>query len=667
MSSLDYQLIRAADCGRVNEVRSLLRRGVPVNAVDNNGETPLHWASWNGHSKVATMLLDSGANANAVNGHDNTPLHFASWNGHSKVAKTLLAEGANVNAVGKSGRTPLHCASWEGRDKVAKMLLGEGADINATNNDGKTPLDLARSKSQQAVVTLLEDVLAGRIVPAGNERKGRFIEVLNNVLTSVEATDEGRPFIDENGKTVTLMDLMRRPIELMDDFFQLKMIYTSVNAYHRVGVMKDGGRSALLISALERAKYFCKDGYHHAIYGTALDYSVEKGIIDDFKRKELSSDATVVRVMTSDGIKYMLKMIQANTRAILQLKEEANDLRWATYKAVGELREDVALVNDSLNTLREGMLYKQKVKAVGSLVSAVLNAFSFGAAGSAIQGVMGLTLARIVDFGDPANIKNALQSVTQFDMASLASEAEKITLHDTLQKCTELGVGALEDRKLDEALEEKNTVVVVAAAVEQFDMASLTSEAEKIMLHDTLQKCFEIGANALEDGNLDEALEKKNTVVVVAAAAAVFSSVENDAPSENKDPSATSPCEPSASTFAGLLGKESSTSEAAKSGAGAASSDTKTRGIADDDLLHTDDWEDILFALEDVCLNGDADQKKAYTYIIREGKGYEGGRDHFLALVKRSLKLRLKAKENKGTDGDVAAAEFLVSRFALLT
>jgi len=613
MSSLDYQLIRAADCGRVNEVRSLLRRGVPVNAVDNNGETPLHWASWNGHSKVATMLLDSGANANAVNGHDNTPLHFASWNGHSKVAKTLLAEGANVNAVGKSGRTPLHCASWEGRDKVAKMLLGEGADINATNNDGKTPLDLARSKSQQAVVTLLEDVLAGRIVPAGNERKGRFIEVLNNVLTSVEATDEGRPFIDENGKTVTLMDLMRRPIELMDDFFQLKMIYTSVNAYHRVGVMKDGGRSALLISALERAKYFCKDGYHHAIYGTALDYSVEKGIIDDFKRKELSSDATVVRVMTSDGIKYMLKMIQANTRAILQLKEEANDLRWATYKAVGELREDVALVNDSLNTLREGMLYKQKVKAVGSLVSAVLNAFSFGAAGSAIQGVMGLTLARIVDFGDPANIKNALQSVTQFDMASLASEAEKITLHDTLQKCTELGVGALEDRKLDEALEEKNTVVVVAAA------------------------------------------------------AAVFSSVENDAPSENKDPSATSPCEPSASTFAGLLGKESSTSEAAKSGAGAASSDTKTRGIADDDLLHTDDWEDILFALEDVCLNGDADQKKAYTYIIREGKGYEGGRDHFLALVKRSLKLRLKAKEKKGTDGDVAAAEFLVSRFALLT
>ena len=147
---------------------------------------------------------------------------------------------------------------------------------------------------------------------------------------------------------------------------------------------------------------------------------------------------------------------------------------------------------------------------------------------------------------------------------------------------------------------------------------------------------------------------------------AVDSNVEIDAPSERMGSSVTSPGEPSASTLAELSRKESSTNEDVKSGAGAASSDTESSGDADDDLLKSDDWEDILSALEDVCLNGDADQKKAYTYIIREGNGYEGGRDHFLALVKRSLKLRLKEKE-KGTDGDVVAAKFLVSRFVLLT
>jgi ankyrin repeat protein len=52
-----------------------------------------------------------------------TPLHLASQEGHVKMAEILIQMGADVCSLTKNGWTPLHSASQEGHVKIAELLI----------------------------------------------------------------------------------------------------------------------------------------------------------------------------------------------------------------------------------------------------------------------------------------------------------------------------------------------------------------------------------------------------------------------------------------------------------------------------------------------------------------------------------------------------------------
>ncbi|KAF8686152.1 hypothetical protein HU200_043658 [Digitaria exilis] len=125
---------------------------VGVDAVDDNGRTPLFCAIEGENVAVVKYLLDHGADQDKADHRGLTPLHSAAESGDCEMVELLLAKGAYVDPI--VGGTPLHVAATEGHDGTMKILL----EHNADETDmilGVTPLFAAITVGSVKCVKLL--------------------------------------------------------------------------------------------------------------------------------------------------------------------------------------------------------------------------------------------------------------------------------------------------------------------------------------------------------------------------------------------------------------------------------------------------------------------------------------------------------------------------------
>ena len=126
-----------------------------MNAIHDDGWTPLHYAVGNGHKEIAELLISKGADVNAKDKIRGNPLHYAVAYDYKEISVLLIAKGADVNAKdGKFGGTPLHYAAG-GHKEILELLIAAGADVNVKAVDGETPLDLAIKKKHPEIADLL--------------------------------------------------------------------------------------------------------------------------------------------------------------------------------------------------------------------------------------------------------------------------------------------------------------------------------------------------------------------------------------------------------------------------------------------------------------------------------------------------------------------------------
>ncbi|MCL2412157.1 MAG: ankyrin repeat domain-containing protein, partial [Treponema sp.] len=194
MSVLSILLLLAVSCGsspppqepsiwellqsRDPNLRSFFLGEVDVNARDENGRTPLHYAAEFRDAQLAAFFISIGADPNALDYDMQTPLSISIQRNDQATARVIAAGGANlhlpvkdyytiatlalsmgpgifrsiitptnIETVDSNRNTVLHLAATAGNIHIVRDILQitqqESRLIHTNNGLNKTPLDLA--------------------------------------------------------------------------------------------------------------------------------------------------------------------------------------------------------------------------------------------------------------------------------------------------------------------------------------------------------------------------------------------------------------------------------------------------------------------------------------------------------------------------------------------
>ncbi|GBN55736.1 Tankyrase-1 [Araneus ventricosus] len=180
-------LFRFVKSGNIVAVKKCIQQQrCIVNAKDNEGHHPLHWAASNGHISILKFLLEAGADPTYVTNKGNTPLHIAVSKGFLVITEVLLQfvkcdeldNFMNIQTQG-TGATSLHVAAKKGFKDIIKVLLKHGAVYNVKNNENKTPLELFEDKTSDNILKLTEEFFEDAVI--GNPS---LVEKLQRIPTT---------------------------------------------------------------------------------------------------------------------------------------------------------------------------------------------------------------------------------------------------------------------------------------------------------------------------------------------------------------------------------------------------------------------------------------------------------------------------------------------------
>jgi serine/threonine-protein phosphatase 6 regulatory ankyrin repeat subunit B len=160
-------------------IKLLVDDGANVEVRNNAGVTPLMFASDYGQLEVVNLFLNAIPDPekriryiNMFNSGGNTALIIASDNGHTDVASRLVDEGANIHAQNGDGNDALMISLREKRFNTVNMLIDRGANVRSQNSVGDTPLMVAELYGYDLLIeALLNNIL-------DQEEKMQYINVV---------------------------------------------------------------------------------------------------------------------------------------------------------------------------------------------------------------------------------------------------------------------------------------------------------------------------------------------------------------------------------------------------------------------------------------------------------------------------------------------------------
>jgi ankyrin repeat protein len=120
-------IFRAIQRGDLETVKKLVSENPEqVHETLDTDDQPLHIACWQKYETIVKFLIQAGADVNSRGDFGNTPLHYAVFEGDeysTPIVRALLAAGADPNLTDKrSGSTPLKWAQREHHDGLNESI-----------------------------------------------------------------------------------------------------------------------------------------------------------------------------------------------------------------------------------------------------------------------------------------------------------------------------------------------------------------------------------------------------------------------------------------------------------------------------------------------------------------------------------------------------------------
>lgn len=199
--SVESPLHWAAACGDTELVTALITVvKIPVDIRNSNNATALHKAARSLNVATVRALIKAHADVNAVDDNGSTPMHLLLKRTDEKVievVKILLDEGsAHVNAQDALGWTPLHCAVQKMNKDIIRLLIEHDADLKIMNREKHSPLYTENASLQGEIL--------GIVLEVERRKEARAIQVAKIQKGISEFVKRSQVLAAQTKKTITV-------------------------------------------------------------------------------------------------------------------------------------------------------------------------------------------------------------------------------------------------------------------------------------------------------------------------------------------------------------------------------------------------------------------------------------------------------------------------------
>lgn len=152
-AQVNKELLKAVKENNPALVNIALKSFSKVNAVGEDGDTPLLFAVRHGKYKALKALIKGKADLNAVDANGFSAMHIAAAAGEARVMQVLLPAGVDPNPLHEAdGMRPIHRAVLSGNTDAVKTLLNAEVTAETPTADGRSPIELAASLSEISAI-----------------------------------------------------------------------------------------------------------------------------------------------------------------------------------------------------------------------------------------------------------------------------------------------------------------------------------------------------------------------------------------------------------------------------------------------------------------------------------------------------------------------------------